>query len=67
MTLICECEDDNGDVCNRAMSAKEYRQDGICSVCADYIAAWYCNVMNGDGEFKFYHDPSRKRETNRKD
>jgi hypothetical protein len=34
---LCTATDDNGVVCNRPMSKREIRDDGMCSRCAELI------------------------------
>lgn len=36
-TPTCTMQDDNYDVCNKSMTLTEYKQDGMCSECADLL------------------------------
>ena len=45
--FLCKYENDDGTICNKHMTLKEFEQDGICSVCADKLWDW-CkdNLLN---------------------
>lgn len=52
----CPCEDSNGDVCNKVMTNREWKQDGMCQRCADNV--WH--EMTQDTDHKWYHTKEKK-------
>jgi hypothetical protein len=52
-THVCLCEDSFSKPHNKQMSNKEYKQDGMCNVCADHV--W--NEMRNEN-YKWGHDES---------
>ena len=48
----CKCQDSAGNVCNKIMSSREYREDGMCSTCADNV--WH--EMSCEKNYSWYHN-----------
>ena len=49
---LCTATDDNGVVCNRPMSKREIRDDGMCSRCADLIWNNFFVPLSNNQELK---------------
>ena len=61
--MICQCQDDNGNICERKMTEEEYEQDGMCHICADSLWELYAlPVLNWKEPKPFIH----KRDENEK-
>ena len=46
----CPAEDDNGVICGKPMSHREYKQDGMCSRCADLIWGNFAEALLNNRE-----------------
>ena len=59
--MICQCQDDNGNICGREMTKEEYEQDGMCNICADALWELYAlPVLRGKNTNLFIHNRGEK-------
>lgn len=57
MRYICMCQDSTGTPHNIPITKKEYKQDGICTTCADHV--W--NEMNSNTTYNWKHTTQRSK------
>lgn len=60
-TPTCKMQDDEYDVCNKSMTRTEYKQDGMCSSCADLL--W--DSIQNNTKFIRNKDESRRHTSGR--
>lgn len=54
--MKCQCEDDNGHLCGKEVSKRQWQQDGMCSRCADELwLTFNLPILNGKEPKPFIH------------
>jgi hypothetical protein len=52
MSRRCECQDSSGAECNKTMTDAEFKQDGMCDVCASNVWAEF----KEGADYEWFHE-----------
>lgn len=45
--MKCKFQHDDGHICGKEMTKRQYKQDGICSSCAEWLWEWFRTEIYG--------------------